>query len=177
MKRWMLAAQILIAATVLAVVVVIAFGLLPYRVFVVHTGSMTPTIPSTSAVIVKENQYHVGQVISFHEQGGVITHRLIHINADGTIVTKGDANPTVDPWHPPTSAIIGGVVAAPDHVGYWIIYLRNPLGIASLGLGLLACWLIWSVFVTEESDPPEPLDDRGGRLDPVSVPSHLDDHV
>jgi signal peptidase len=117
---------------------------LPYRVFVVHTGSMSPTIPSTSAVIVRMGHYKLGQPISYYEQGTVVTHRLEAINVDGTITTKGDANATEDPWHPRTSAIIGGVVSAPQHLGYWLMYLKNPLGLGSILLAALTCWLLWS---------------------------------
>ena len=72
-------------------------GVLPYRIFVVHTGSMTPTIPSRSAVIVREGSYHVGQVISFESPNGIVTHRLVARNAQGLLTTKGDANRTADP--------------------------------------------------------------------------------
>jgi signal peptidase len=144
MKRWKLVTLLTTGAIILLAFAFVASGLLPYRVFIVHTGSMSPTIPSTSAVIVRTHEYHVGKPISFYEQGTVITHRLVRINADGTIDTKGDANATDDPWHVPTSAIIGGVVAAPPQLGYWLMYLRNPFGLASILLSLIACWLIWS---------------------------------
>jgi signal peptidase I len=149
-KRWKIVTFIVVGALALAAFGVIASGVLPYRVFIVHTGSMSPTIPSTSAVIVRLHDYKVGQPISYYEQGTVITHRLVAINSNGTIVTKGDANATDDPWHPRTSAIIGGVVAAPPHLGYWLMYLKNPLGLGSILLAALTCWLIWS-FVGQTS--------------------------
>lgn len=145
MKRWKL---LTLLATLLVVACgfgLIASGVLPYRLYVVHTGSMEPTIPSTSAVLVRVGQYKVGQPISFNEQGGVITHRLMRINADGTIDTKGDANATDDPWHVPTSAIIGGVVAHPMGVGYWLVFFKNPLGLACVFLSVLVCWQIWAI--------------------------------
>lgn len=144
-KRWKLISLLIVGALTLGSFGVIVSGVLPYRVFVVHTGSMSPTIPSTSAVIVRLHDYRVGQAVSYYEQGTVITHRLVAVAADGMITTKGDANATDDPWHVKTSAIIGGVVAAPRSLGYWIMYLRNPLGLASTLLAVLACWLIWSV--------------------------------
>jgi signal peptidase len=143
-KRWKIVTLITVGVLALGAFGVIVSGVLPYRVFIVHTGSMSPTIPSTSAVIVREHDYRVGQVVSFYEQGTVITHRLLAIHADGTIDTKGDANVSMDPWHVKTSAIIGGVVAAPPHLGYWLVYLKNPLGLVSVLLAAIACWLIWS---------------------------------
>ncbi len=160
-KRWKIVTLITLGVLALGVFGVIVSGVLPYRVFIVHTGSMSPTIPSTSAVIVREHQYTVGQVVSYYEQGTVVTHRLLAIHADGTIDTKGDANATMDPWHVKTSAIIGGVVAAPPHLGYWLVYLKNPLGLVSIVLAAIACWLIWS-FVGQVPD--------GGTQSPKRTP-------
>ena len=133
---------ILLAAPLLAIGVLVAYlsGAIPYRVYVVHTGSMSPTIPSRSAVIVHEGSYHVGQVITFRERGVTVTHRLIAIDPDGSVDTKGDANRTVDPWHSRRSDIVGGVVLAPHLVGYVLVYLGQPAGAASLVLALLGLW-------------------------------------
>jgi signal peptidase len=144
-KRWKLIGLLMGALIVIGAFGIASSGALPYRMFVVHTGSMEPTLHSTSAVIVRVGDYHVGQPIAFHEQGGVITHRLVRVNADGTIDTKGDANATEDPWHVPASAIIGEVVANPPALGYWLIYFRNPLGLASTLLAVIVCWQIWGL--------------------------------
>jgi signal peptidase len=127
-------------------------GNLPYRVYVVHTGSMSPTIPSESAVVVREGRYAVGQVISFTVHGAVVSHRLIAISPSGRITTKGDANRTADPWHVPVSNIIGGVVAAPRHLGYLITYMKTPQGGASILMALLCVWQIWAL--TAQLAPP-----------------------
>jgi signal peptidase len=116
-----------------------------YKVYVIHTGSMRPHIPPGSAVLVHVGHYRVGQVITFTEDGLTVTHRLVSISKSGLTTTKGDANPTVDPWHVPTSQIIGGVVVAPRYVGYGIIYLKNPLGAGSVLLAILLLWQVWSI--------------------------------
>jgi len=145
--------MLLAAVPVLLLVGALLFltGQLPYKVYVVHTGSMTPTIPTRSLVIVREHQYHVGEVVSFRVNGEIVTHRLVAINANGTITTKGDANRTDDPWHPPVANIIGGVVAAPRYLGYWLMYARNPFGFASVLLMLLVLWQIWTLPVAARS--------------------------
>lgn len=153
MKRAKLILWVLVPVIVATVFVVAAVGALPYKLYVVHTGSMSPTITSRSAVIVRENQFHVGEPISFRADGTVITHRLVAINADGTIITKGDANTTPDPWHVPTSAIIGGVVAAPSELGYWMMYLKNPVGLLSILASLLLLWQIWSLAGDQTRTP------------------------
>lgn len=123
-------------------------GILPYKMYVMKTSSMYPTIPAESLVIVHTNQYHVGQVVTFVEQKSIVTHRLIAINPNGTITTKGDANRSVDPWHVPKSSIIGGVISAPPMLGFLIIYLKNPLGDLSILFGLLFLWQAW-LFIKE----------------------------
>lgn len=168
MKRWKLLTLLASLLVIACGFGLLASGVLPYRVYVVHTGSMQPTIPSTSAVLVRVGEYKVGQPISFNEQGGVITHRLMRINANGTIDTKGDANATDDPWHVPTSAIIGGVVAHPMGLGYWLVFLKNPLGLASVFLSVLVCWQIWG-FAGEADTPgetskAEDVDDGAGEV-------------
>ncbi len=130
-------------------------GNLPYRVYIVHTGSMVPTIPPESAVVVREGSYHVGQVVSFTEHGEVVSHRLIRVNPNGTITTKGDGNRTADPWHVPASNIIGGVVAAPRHLGYLLTYLRLPEGAASILLALLCLWQIWGLAGNLSGERPD----------------------
>lgn len=139
---WSVAVWLLLAACLGAVLLI---GLrAPYTLFAVRTGSMTPTITPRSAVLVHEGDYHVGQVVSFRHDGGVITHRLVDIKEDGTVVTKGDANRTPDPFIVHRSDIIGGVVAAPPQLGYWLVFLKDPAGAGSLVLGLVATRLLWS---------------------------------
>ncbi len=152
MKRIRTVALLLIPVLALGGFALALSGMLPYKIYAVQTGSMSPTIPSTSAVIVKPDVYRVGQPISFYEKGLVITHRLVAINSDGTVDTKGDANATIDPWHVSTKAIIGEVVAAPAHLGYWLIYLKNPAGLLSLMIAAVLCWQIWS-FVGSGQQP------------------------
>jgi signal peptidase len=136
---------LLVPLLLAACIVVLATGAVSYKVYVIHTGSMSPTIPSGSAVLVDEGHYHIGQVITLTEDGLTVTHRLVSISSGGLTTTKGDANRTADPFHVPTSQIIGGVVFAPRDVGYGIIYLKSPLGLASLVLGILIIWQIWAL--------------------------------
>ncbi len=142
MKRLKKVVLVSVPLVVVAVLAVFVSGVLPFKVYVLHTGSMSPTIPSKSAVIVREHQYHVGQVVTFKEDGLTVTHRLLSINAEGLITTKGDANATADPWHVPERHIIGGVVATMPELGYWLVYFKSPLGAASVLLAMLAIWQI-----------------------------------
>ena len=139
------ALALVLLASVAAAVLYEDGGGLPYRVYVVHTGSMSPSIPSESAVVVREGDYRVGDVVSFTVHGAVVTHRLVAIRPDGTIRTKGDANRSADPWRVPARNVIGRVVAAPRRLGYLLTYAKTPAGCASLALALLCLWQIWAV--------------------------------
>ena len=92
----------------------------------------------------KKGVYHVGQVISFRSPNGIVTHRLIKRTAAGVLVTKGDANKTADPGTTTPAQVIGGVVAAPRMLGYWLQYLKNPAGLGSLFMLIVCFWLIYS---------------------------------
>ena len=74
-------------------VVALACGVLAFTTnhSYVTTPSMYPTIPPGSEIFVSPAKaYHVGDVIEFRANGLVWAHRLVHINADGSLVTKGD---------------------------------------------------------------------------------------
>jgi len=69
----------------------------------IHTDSMRQTLPvGTKVYTAQQAEYQVGDVISFRafmvsdEPAHVVTHRLIGFNADGTLLTKGDANKDAD---------------------------------------------------------------------------------
>jgi hypothetical protein len=86
----------------------------------------------------------------------LVTHRLVSINADGTVDTKGDANSSIDPWHVPKRSIIGGVVLAPHLVGFFLVYLRTPPGAASILLSILFAWQTWALLRTFDEKHPRP---------------------
>jgi signal peptidase len=148
--RWLLKAVpltllVLLALASVTVLTLYASGAVPYKVYVMHTGSMAPTIPVKSAVLVREHKYHIGQVVVYKEHGSIVAHRLMSINTDGTINTKGDANRSLDPWHMPKRNIIVGVVAAPHMVGFFLVYVSHWPGILSIALLFISICLIWSV--------------------------------
>jgi signal peptidase I len=103
---WVLAAGILgrawlwfLAACVAITIIPVIFGWRPY---VIQSGSMQPRIKVGDVVLASPNhnpQQLLGHVTVFSDPafpGRVKTHRVITIRHDGTLVTKGDANPTAD---------------------------------------------------------------------------------
>lgn len=118
---------------------------LPFQLYAVRTGSMEPTFGPRALVVVRDGEFQQGQPITFTHHGAVITHRFESVNADGTIVTQGDANKTPDPWVVQRREVIGGVIASAPGVGYWLVYLKTWPGFGSVffaGAGLFILWPI-----------------------------------
>ena len=68
-----------------------------YTFFEVATGSMADTIEVGDAVIVKvTKEVQEDDIIVYKDGDNFITHRLIEINDNGELITKGDANNTED---------------------------------------------------------------------------------
>ena len=130
---WLLVALVL---TIAAFMFLIAPN---YKVYLIHTGSMTPTIPIGSAVLVHKGPVHVGDVITFHRFGdrALVTHRLIKINPDGSYTTKGDGNATPDIDSTAPHNVVGHVVAAPQHVGTVVEFLFHSTAGYALDVLLL----------------------------------------
>lgn len=138
-----------VACGMLVAAVITVGGLLfsGYRWHVVYEGSMSPTIPVESMVIIHKGHFHVGQVITFRANGMEVTHRLVGFDGDGNTITKGDANSSVDPWHVPRSNIIGGVVSAQRKLGWLYVYLtRTTGGMLSVVLLIACLWQAKRVF-------------------------------
>ncbi|NPA23101.1 MAG: signal peptidase I [Crenarchaeota archaeon] len=80
--------------------------------FVIATTSMMPTLYPGDLVLTKPvSAYHVGDIIAFvSPQHIVVVHRIIEALGNGCYRTKGDANPSPDPWIVCKNMIIGKVV-------------------------------------------------------------------
>ncbi len=148
-RRYAWVAVGLVLAAALGTLAVV--GLRGHSVYAVTTGSMSPTIPPRSAVVVEKGATpHIGDVITYDHHGALVTHRLVAINPDGTLQTKGDANETADAWGTPRSDVIGVVSTHVPQVGYWLVYLRTPQGFTSFVLLLLLLGQVWSWALRED---------------------------
>ena len=129
-----------------------------YRVYVVHTGSMTPTFRPGDIVIDRpaQHRYHAGEVITFRHSAqttDVVTHRITDITPAGLIHTKGDANRTADVWDIRPDQVRGSVAMSAPAAGYLLVFLHQPAGVASLALAVLAIALLWRLFfATQDTD-------------------------
>ena len=92
-----------------------------YSLFRVMTGSMEPTIPTNSLIVVKRTPAEnlaEGDVITFYSRdpsllGEPNTHRIVRFEEDGgkrQIYTKGDANNIEDRYPAKDEDVIGKVI-------------------------------------------------------------------
>jgi signal peptidase len=141
----------------LGVTVVVTGG--PGNLYVVHTGSMSPTLRPGDAVLdAPAGRPHVGQVVTFRMPGeGVVTHRVVRASRDD-VRTKGDANRTADAWRVPNDDVVGVVRHRLPYVGYAIVYLQQPTGAASVIAILVSLLLAWRLFfpLPEPTRQPSP---------------------
>lgn len=135
---------IIIAAAVLVLLSVVmtksgqAPNILGYSMFRVMTGSMEPSIPTGSLILVRQTdprEIEVNDVISFYSQdpalgGAVNTHRVTEVSSDnGRLVfgTKGDANNVPDIYPVYENMLVGKVVGTSYFLGVLVRLLANPI--------------------------------------------------
>jgi signal peptidase len=113
----------------------------------VLTGSMTPSIPVGSVVLVRPvdpGTLHVGDVITYQKQPGkpeYITHRITAIHTGTTpvtLTTKGDANRGADPWSVPVTSVRGRVLFHVPYLGT----VRNAVSGGAIALPLAILGLL-----------------------------------
>ena len=134
----------------LCLLTLVAVGLGPrtgaYRTLTVLSGSMRPTIPEGSVVVVTPvalGQVRVGDVITYRipvDDRRVVSHRVVEVVEGGdhpVVRTQGDANAAPDPWLARLdSEPAWRVRAAVPKLGYLIQSLRRP------ALANMLTWLV-----------------------------------
>lgn len=102
-----------------------------YSVLIVASPSMTGAIEEGDAIIIKKSDsYAVGDVITYFpaDENFSVTHRIVRMEGD-KFYTKGDANQSEDPDPVLIEQIAGKVAVKLDKVGYFIEWLKSPIGI------------------------------------------------
>ena len=92
---------VLLAA--LPLILFLGFGMVGnpwYHVIKVDGGSMTPTIGRGDLILMAPAPARVepGMVLVMTVGDALVTHRVVAVHADGTFVTRGDANQVDDTW-------------------------------------------------------------------------------
>jgi len=143
---------------VLAVMVVIP-RLTGSTAYTVLTGSMEPTLPPGTLIVVKptpNEDLTTGDVITFQPVSGdpaVVTHRIegIYYTGEGErrIHTRGDNNPVADSWSLVPEQIRGRVIYSVPYLGRVNSVINGQsrsiltTGVAA-GLAVYAVWMVVS---------------------------------
>jgi signal peptidase len=107
---------------------------LGYKPVAVYSGSMTPKIPVGGLAVdrvVAAQDVRIGDVITFSDpyvKGRFVTHRVVQILRTPTGAayrTKGDANPSRDPWTIRLKDDVGRVSFTLPFAGYVLVYAHS----------------------------------------------------
>jgi signal peptidase I len=134
-----------IALVVVLMTMVVLAMLAPHfgwRVDTVLSGSMEPAMPVGCVQVTKpvsSEDIEVGDIITFRSptNGKLMSHRVVTVQQEDQSYqfrTKGDANEDVDPYSVSAENVVGRVCFNISHVGYFVEYLKSPLGFILLGL-------------------------------------------
>jgi signal peptidase len=120
----------------LGVLVAVA-SVIGQRPVVITSGSMAPLLAPGDVVLLGDAPRSVepGDVVTFRHpgrDGTLVTHRVVAVDADGTISTRGDANDAPDPYTVQLRDVVGTFGNAVPAVGRPLVWLQER-NIAALG--------------------------------------------
>lgn len=130
---------LLVIVIVFATIVIISAIPFPNgsRMFVVKSGSMSPTINSGDLIFSKkQTNYQVGEIVTYvpkveSKNIETITHRIIE-EKDGNFITKGDANSSADTESVTPKQIKGKYLFRVPFFGYVVGFAKTTPGVIFL---------------------------------------------
>ncbi|TSD49272.1 MULTISPECIES: signal peptidase I [Rhodococcus] len=180
---WLL---LLVMVGLLAVMVVIP-RLTGSTAYTVLTGSMEPTMPPGTLIVVKptpNEDLATGDVITFQPVSGdpaVVTHRIegIYYTGEGErrIHTRGDNNPIADSWSLVPEQIRGRVIYSVPQLGRVNTVINGQsrsilVTGTAVALGGYAVWMVISGLLDkrrENGADGEPVDEQGSDADDLQA--------
>ena len=120
-------------------------NILGYKSYIIKTNSMEPTIKINDVVITKKvqkSEIKVGDVITFFQEGEVITHRITKIDENGEYTTKGDNNNIEDTFKITYENIEGKHILTIPYLGAIVKMLDNKIVFLIITLIVLIFMLI-----------------------------------
>lgn len=148
--------ETLIWLCIILCVSLIALKMFGVRLYVVSTGSMSPTIPAGSICVVDTNtpfeSILPGDVISFSVGADqAVTHRAVKADSGG-IITKGDANNTEDAAAVTKDNYIGKTVLWVKNIGFIIKAMQSVYGKIIIGAVFLILLISFQTTNTTGSE-------------------------
>lgn len=118
-----------------------------YTPLIENTGSMEPVLKQGDLIFVRDAKaVQKDDIIAWYNaEGGITTHRITNVNADGTFVTKGDSNNIQDRASVEKKQVIGIYSGKLAGFGYVLMYLQKPQGLMSVVLVIISigCLVLW----------------------------------
>lgn len=102
-----------------------------YRSFLVQSGSMEPSIMTGDIIIIEKlDRYQKNDVITFeNQQQRRVTHRVVDIQNNQYLTTKGDANRSRDNEKITIDQVLGKVVLVIPKLGYLVAFSKSLPGL------------------------------------------------
>lgn len=116
-----------------------------YKSYIIKTNSMEPTININDVIITKKverDEIKTGDVITFMQNGEVITHRITQIDTNGEYTTKGDNNNIEDTFKIAYENIEGKHILTIPQLGKIVQVLDNKMVFLIITLIVLIFMLI-----------------------------------
>ena len=108
----------------------VIFGIGPFKLIGIETGSMTPKYNRGDGVVIDKNvnrdELKEGDVIAFYnKENKIVVHRIISVNIDKSFTTKGDYNNSADSDFVSKDQVIGCVRFKIPWIAYPSLLLRK----------------------------------------------------
>lgn len=141
--------RVLLAIVITLVVCVILILALGMKLYTVQTGSMAPTYPVGTVLIVEPAESEkliAGDVIIYTSGNAVVTHRIVSTDPEKRqFQTKGDNNNVTDSAPVSYDRVIGKVKTGIPYVGLALLFLQTRFGTMMLMIAI-ASVLVFTGF-------------------------------
>jgi signal peptidase len=134
---WLPVGALTVAVLLPLATFIVATWLLGWRLHIVESGSMRPTFPIGSLLVVEPrdaSEVQAGMAMTFEDPlrpGRLVTHRVTGVldrPGGRMFTTRGDANVADDPAPVPARSVRGRVRWHVPNLGYAFDWLRWPRG-------------------------------------------------
>ena len=119
--------------------------------FNIVSESMEPTLYKDDVVFVKKcdiSELKKGDIITFEQDNRVISHRIINITKEKSVVkfeTKGDNNEIVDPDKVTEEQVYGKVLYKVGKIGQAVSYIQNARGFINVVIFAIIVYILVSL--------------------------------
>ncbi len=150
-RGWSLVVSSLVFATAIVLLWPAQFGGITGLTIVDGTSMEPGYVTGDLVVSVRQPDYRVGEIVSYQVPegqpgaGGRVIHRIVAAEGTGSdkvFTTKGDNNPSIDPWQFSAEDVLGKALFHIPTVGIALKQISQPI-VVGLVSGLLVTLLLW----------------------------------